>query len=564
LGWVTFGSILLLAAGLRLWKIRSVFGNPFYDAAVRSMGQSWHAFFFGALEPSGTVSIDKPPVDLWLQVASTKILGYGLTGLHLPEALSGIAGCGLLAAVLWRTFGGRVALIAATAMAVLPISVLTARSDTMDSLLAALLLVALLCSWRGLVKRRTRWPVLAAVVLGVAFNVKLTECLVALPALALMWWWAAPVHGRLRTLLAAFTAFVVVGLSWVSVASLTPASQRPYPIGSATGSIWRVVFVFNGLDRFNGHGAVGLSSKVPGGGPGLTRLLSTGPSRYGLMIGVELLATLLLGALALASTSRERLREASSRPAGRLAIAIGVWFACGLVLFSGMRRLEPRYLEVLAPPMCALLAISLVKLARDSRRWVRLLLAAALVILAVYVLAVESNPGAWALVSLAGLGAGALLALAGAVSSEVERAAPGVLAVCAVIGICAVALSTNLELIRFNRSNSSFADASFPALSRYLRSHRGGARYEVASATVLDASGIIARDGLPVLVLNDVAGEIQTVTELRRAVLSGMVRFYFANHRCHEGPHCPANERWAYAHSLPVAHVSGLRRFVAG
>ena len=99
------GLPIVLAAGLRLWKIHEVPGNVFYDAAVRSMGASWHNFFFGALEPSGTVSIDKPPVDLWLQVAATRMLGFGLVGLHLPEALGGIAACGLLFGVLRRPFG---------------------------------------------------------------------------------------------------------------------------------------------------------------------------------------------------------------------------------------------------------------------------------------------------------------------------------------------------------------------------------------------------------------------------------------------------------------------------
>ena len=33
--------------------------DPFYDAAVRSMSLSWHNFFFGAFEPSASVSIDK-------------------------------------------------------------------------------------------------------------------------------------------------------------------------------------------------------------------------------------------------------------------------------------------------------------------------------------------------------------------------------------------------------------------------------------------------------------------------------------------------------------------------
>src|ERR1022692_2925137 len=89
--WLALSLMLVLASALRLWKIHDVPGNVFYDAAVRSMGTSWHDFFFGALEPSGTVSIDKPPLDLWLQVATTSVMGFSLVGLHLPEALGGVA-----------------------------------------------------------------------------------------------------------------------------------------------------------------------------------------------------------------------------------------------------------------------------------------------------------------------------------------------------------------------------------------------------------------------------------------------------------------------------------------
>ena len=87
---------------LRLIHIGQVPPDPFYDAAVRSMTLSWHNFFFGAFEPGGSVSIDKPPVDLWLQVASVKLLGFTSTTLKLPEALAGIAAVPLLFAAVRR------------------------------------------------------------------------------------------------------------------------------------------------------------------------------------------------------------------------------------------------------------------------------------------------------------------------------------------------------------------------------------------------------------------------------------------------------------------------------
>jgi hypothetical protein len=68
--------IVAVAAALRLAHLGSVPDNPFYDAAVRSMSLSLHNFFFGAFDPSARLAVDKPPLDLWLQVASVKLFGF--------------------------------------------------------------------------------------------------------------------------------------------------------------------------------------------------------------------------------------------------------------------------------------------------------------------------------------------------------------------------------------------------------------------------------------------------------------------------------------------------------
>lgn len=521
--WVALSLVLVLAAALRLWKIQDVTGNVFYDAAVRSMGTSWHDFFFGALEPGGTVSIDKPPVDLWLQVDSTRVLGFGLVGLHLPEALGGVAACGLLLGALRRPFGLTAALPAALALAVLPVSVLTARSDTMDSVLAALEVAALWLSWRALESGRMRWSVLAAAVMGVAFNVKLSEMLIALPALALLWLWAAAPGTRVRVVLATAGTFLAVALSWTAIASLTPTDQRPFPIGSANGSIWHVTLVYDGLDRLSSHGATGTAE----GGAGPLRLLSSGPMHYWTLIGVALLATSLLGLLALGvllARGPERLRMALRSPPGRFAVGIVVWFLTGLIAFSAMERLQVRYLEAFAPAVCAVFGLSLSVLWRG------------------------------------GLGRRG--------SSE-RRGDPGshrvlrlpVLLVCVGLGLLAVSLSEDAYVIRRARTDSILTDFSTPALSRYLRSHNDGARYEVASANVNDVIGLVARDDLPVLVLNTVDKSLVHTRSLQAQVARGRVRFYLDPHDCQANPNCPTNDRWAYAHSTPVSGYPGLRRF---
>jgi Dolichyl-phosphate-mannose-protein mannosyltransferase len=526
--------VLVLACVLRLWKIQEVPGNVFYDAAVRSMAGSWHNFFFGALEPSGTVSIDKPPVDLWLQVVSTELLGFGRLGLHIPEALGGVAACGLLFGVLWRPFGFMAALVAALALAVLPVSVLTARSDTMDSVLAALEVGALWLSWRALERGRMRWSLAAAAVLGLAFNVKLAEMLIALPAMALLWLWAATPGRGIRALLACTATFLAVALSWTMIASLTPTDRRPFPIGSSNGSIWHVTLVYDGLSRLSGKGATGTAE----GEAGALRLLSAGPSQYWTLIGIALITTCLLGSIALAvliAGDSGRPRAAMREPAGRLVLGISVWFAIGLVAFSAMERLQSRYLEAFAPAICALFGLSFSVLWKHG-------------------LGRRSNDRERASsVALDPLDGG--LPGGRALASRITL-------VCVGVGLLAISLSKDSYIVGRARSDSLLTDFSTPSLSGYLRAHRDGAHYEVASANVNDVIGLIARDDQPVLVLNSVDGSLTRTRSLKVQVSDGRVHFYFAApHACHEARHCPGNQIWAFAHSTPVPGQRGLRRF---
>ena len=70
-------AILILAAALRLWRLdQNGFGNEYYSAGVRSMSTGWHNFLYHAFDPAGFVSVDKPPVAMWIQVASVKLFGF--------------------------------------------------------------------------------------------------------------------------------------------------------------------------------------------------------------------------------------------------------------------------------------------------------------------------------------------------------------------------------------------------------------------------------------------------------------------------------------------------------
>jgi 4-amino-4-deoxy-L-arabinose transferase-like glycosyltransferase len=89
--WAGLVGVVALAAGLRLWRLdQNGLGNEYYAAAVRSMLQSWTNFFFASFDPIGFVTVDKPPVALWIQAASARLLGYSGLSILLPQAMMGV------------------------------------------------------------------------------------------------------------------------------------------------------------------------------------------------------------------------------------------------------------------------------------------------------------------------------------------------------------------------------------------------------------------------------------------------------------------------------------------
>src|ERR1051326_4661762 len=83
---LALGLILLLSAFLNFTRLNQLgFGNRFYAAGIQSMLDSWHNFFFLSFDPGGFVSIDKPPLGLWIQSLSVKLFGFSGLSLLLPE-----------------------------------------------------------------------------------------------------------------------------------------------------------------------------------------------------------------------------------------------------------------------------------------------------------------------------------------------------------------------------------------------------------------------------------------------------------------------------------------------
>ncbi|MHB8533774.1 MAG: glycosyltransferase family 39 protein, partial [Solirubrobacteraceae bacterium] len=443
LQWSIVGLITLGAAVLRLIHINKVPNDPFYDAAVRSMTLSWHNFFFGAFEPGASVSIDKPPVDLWLQVISVKVFGFKSTALKLPEALAGTASAPLLFAAVRRLWSVPAGIAAAAAIAVLPVEVVTSRSDTMDGVMMLLLVVALLLIALAIEHGSTAWLLAAAAALGLAFDVKLLESIVALPGLALMAAIGLPGKPRRRALqmIAASAVYVVVALAWLLATFLAPANDRPYAIGSTNGSAWNAAFIFNGKERLGGKGPEPQGTiyekghayptatqserdHIPITPPSATRLLARVGPLSGQRLGMEILIGLILGIPALffgvrappGGPAEELARRRRVRRAA--AAGLGVWMLTGLVLFSHMARLHPRYVEGFTPAVAAMLGIGLGWACSTRARGAFAALVAGMFVTVYYAeRLLYGTPGVWwvvALGALAAIAAGAVSALGGA------------------------------------------------------------------------------------------------------------------------------------------------------
>ena len=252
--------ILCLAGFLSAYNIQNQgYSNEFYAASVKSMLVSWKNFFFVSLDPGGWVTVDKPPVSLWVQAAFAKVFGFSGWSILLPEALAAVASVLVLYHAVKRHFGAAAGLLSALALALSPIFIVVGKTNNTDSVL---ILFMLLSAWAMSVAADTgklRCLVLSAVLLGVAYNAKTLEAFLILPALLAVYLFGTNLKWRTRVwhLGVAFAVLAVVSLSWSVAVDLTPASERPYVDNSTNNSELELAVGYNGIQRITGQNGGG-------------------------------------------------------------------------------------------------------------------------------------------------------------------------------------------------------------------------------------------------------------------------------------------------------------------
>ena len=213
-------------------------GNEYYAAAVKSMLTSWHSFFYVSFDAGGLVTVDKPPLALWLQAASAKVFGFSSLSLLLPEAICGVLSVIALYVIVAKRFGAWAGIAAAAALAVFPSLVAVSRDNNPDALLVLLMVLAAGAALTAIENGRLRSLLWCAVLVGLAFNTKMLAAYLVVPGIALAYLVCAPggVWLRLRNLVVAGVAMAAVSLAWLAAVDLTPAASRPWVGSSSTNS----------------------------------------------------------------------------------------------------------------------------------------------------------------------------------------------------------------------------------------------------------------------------------------------------------------------------------------
>ena len=388
-------SVAAAALLLNAWSLsRNGFGNSYYAAAARSMTHSWKNFFYGALDPGGFITVDKPPFALWFQAASAKVFGFSSWSLLLPSAVAGALAVLLLTVTVRRVWGRTAGLVAGIAFALMPVVVAVSRSNNPDAMLMLCAVAAAYAVERSITTGRVRWLYWSAAFCGMGFLTKLLAAGLIMPGI-----WAAyliaarvPWRRRLLHLVVAVGVFVAVAGVWVLGSDLVPRDSRPYIGGSTDGTALDLVLGYNGLGRITGAQA-GSGGGRPGGGfstaqagsgfsvdefggsPGVTRLFNNGMGDQ-----VMWLAPIAGVAAAAGVVAAARRRRLDARVAS-LVLFTG-WAGVTYLLFAFAEGIfHNYYVSLLAPAVAALVGIG-AALLRDAGRVGRAVAAATLLVTA--------------------------------------------------------------------------------------------------------------------------------------------------------------------------------------
>ncbi|MFF7562512.1 glycosyltransferase family 39 protein [Streptomyces pseudovenezuelae] len=364
-------AILALAGVLYGWNLSGNSLNSFYSAAVYSGTQSWKAWFFGSLDAGNFLTVDKPPFALMIMGLSCRVFGFGTWQMMLPEIAAALGTIWILHTSVKRVFGHAAAAIAALVLALTPITVAINRDNNPDTILVLLMVGGAALALRAVRTDRLLPLIGSAVLFGLAFNTKMLQGYIALPAVFAVYVYASRLGWRRKAvnLALAAVALAVSSFWWATAVSLVPADDRPYIGGSTDGSAWNLIMGYNGLGRVLGGEGNG------GGGGGGTFAGTAGIGRmFNDILGGQISWLIPFAFLALVA-GLVLCGRAPRTDLPRAALVLwGGWLVLHYLTFAMAEgTMHPYYTTALAPGIAALTGAGAVLLWRAFRsgdaRW---------------------------------------------------------------------------------------------------------------------------------------------------------------------------------------------------
>ncbi|MBT2521286.1 glycosyltransferase family 39 protein [Arthrobacter sp. ISL-28] len=432
--------------------------NYFYSAAVQAGSMDAKAFFFGSSDWGNSITVDKPPLSLWVMGLFVRLFGFSPVAMLLPQAIMGVITTFLIYVIIRRHFSGPAALFGAFVFFTTPIVTLMSRYNNPDPLMLLLMVAAVYYVLRSIESGRGRFFIVAAALLGLAFMTKQMQGLLSVPALGIAYLIFSPQRwsARLKTSLAGLTALVITGGFWTIITDLIPQDQRPYIGGSQTNSVLQLTLGYNGIERIVGTEAAPSARQIPDqfrpvdSDTGFFRLLNYNYNQE----ATWLLFATLMALVMLAVLWNKHLKTPAARA---LSLASGLWLLTAFLLLCFMGdQIHTYYTIALAPPLALVLGIALGALMATWNSIRSRLMAAAIALTAILtswlILGGTMGWPNWLSTAVLGVGIASISALlVRPPSHKVEAAAAVVL--CASLLFGPVLTSIHNVTVGFNGSN---------------------------------------------------------------------------------------------------------------
>ena len=194
------------------------------------MTTSWSNWFFVSFDSGGFVSVDKPPLGLWIQTLSVKAFGFNSFSLILPQAIAGTVSVVVHFILVRRAFGPLAGLIAGALLAISPINVVVNRSNIFESLIVLTSLLAVLGALMAVRHGQLRWLLVGRLSPSGLGSISSRSRRSSSPQSCIgVYALGAPLPKRLRLIhLALFlVALMAISLCWIETVG-------PYPVIAAS------------------------------------------------------------------------------------------------------------------------------------------------------------------------------------------------------------------------------------------------------------------------------------------------------------------------------------------